>query len=58
MRHKPGHIRLVHGEATAKVALQEALRKVCPESRVVVVDKAGEDRDEMKSRPVDYVPPG
>lgn len=44
MRHKPAQVRLVHGETTAKMALQKALRKVCPETQVDVVGRACEAR--------------
>jgi len=36
MRRKPSRIHLVHGETAAKVALQKALSKACPQARVVV----------------------
>lgn len=36
MRRKPRHIRLVHGDVTAKMTLQTLLEQVCPQAEVVV----------------------
>lgn len=36
MRHKPGEIRLVHGDEEAKQALQSALERRFPDTRIVI----------------------
>ena len=36
MRHRPSEVRLVHGDADAKAALQAAIREALPAVRVIV----------------------
>lgn len=39
MRHKPKHIRIVHGDGDAKRALQEKYNELLPECEVVIGSK-------------------